>query len=187
MPEIRGFIAATLDGYIASPDGSIDWLEEFGKFDYGYSAFIAQIETVVIGRRTYDQVKQLLGWPYAGKRAIIVSHRAVEDPPEGAELWSGDTVELVKRLRESATGDVWVIGGSELQQQFLDADGLDRIEVHVIPLLLGDGIPLWPRTARRRRLTVKSATQIAGGMVRLEYAIHPSGSIRRGDATRRRR
>ncbi len=173
MAEIRGFIAATLDGYIASPDGGIDWLEEFGKFDYGYDAFIAQIDTVVIGRRTYDQVQQLLGWPYVGKRAIIVSHRAVEDPPEAAEVWSGDVAELVKRLRETASGDVWVIGGSELQQQFLEAGGLDRIEVHVIPLLLGDGIPLWPRTARRHRLTLRSATPIAGGMVRLEYTIHP--------------
>ncbi len=83
MAEIRGLIAATLDGYIASPNGVINWLEEFGKLDYGYDAFIAQIDTVVIGRRTYDQVQQLLGWPYVGKRAIIVSHRAVEDPPEG--------------------------------------------------------------------------------------------------------
>ncbi len=75
-----------------------------------------------------------------------MSHRAVEDQPEAAEVWSGDVAELVKRLRETASGDVWVIGGSELQQQFLEAGGLDRIEVHVIPLLLGDGIPLWPRT-----------------------------------------
>lgn len=172
MAEIRGFIAATLDGYIASPDGSIDWLEEFGKLDYGYDAFIAQIETVVIGRRTYDQVQQLLGWPYEGKRAIIVSHRSVDDLPEGAEVWSGDIAELVKRLRETASGDVWVIGGSSVQQQFLEAGGLDRIEVHVIPLLLGDGVPLWPRTNGRRRLTLRAATPLAGGMVRLEYAIN---------------
>jgi len=176
MAEIRGFIAATLDGYIASRDGSFDWLEEFGKLDYGYDAFIAQIDTVVIGRRTYDQVQQLPGWPYAGKRAVIVTHRAVEDPPERAELWSGDIAELVNRLRKTAAGDVWVIGGSDLQQQFLETDGLDRIEVHVIPLLLGDGIPLWPRISRRRRLTLKSATPMAGGMVRLEYFIHPASN-----------
>jgi len=174
MAEIRGFIAATLDGYIASPDGCIDWLEEFGKLDYGYDAFLAQIDTVVIGRRTYEQVQQLLGWPYVGQRAIIVSHRAIDNLPEAAEFWSGEIADLVKRLRKITTGDVWVIGGSDLQQQFLDADGLDRIEVCVIPLLLGDGIPLWPRSTRRHCLTLNFATPIAGGMVRLKYAINPA-------------
>jgi dihydrofolate reductase len=174
MAEIRGFIAATLDGYIASPDGSFDWLQEFGKLDYGYNEFIAQIETVVVGRRTYDQVQQLSGWPYGGKRAIIVSHRAVDNLPERAELWNGDIAGLVNRLRTTAAGDVWVVGGSDIHQQFLEADGLDRFEVHVIPLLLGDGIPLWHRTSRRRRLTLKSATPMAGGMVRLEYSIQPA-------------
>ena len=174
MAEIRGFIAATLDGYIASPDGSIDWLEEFGKLDYGYDAFIAQIDTVVIGRRTYDQILQLPRWPYAGKRGVIVTHRTVEDPPEMVELWSGDIAGLVARLRDPTAGDAWVIGGAELQQQFLEADGLDRIEVHIIPLLLGDGIPLWPRISGSRRLTLKSATAMAGGMVRIEYSIHPA-------------
>ena len=94
--------ATTLDSYIASPDGGLDWLvEEFGKLDYGYDAFIAQINTVVIGRRTYDQV----------------------------------------------------------QRQFLDAGGLDRIEVHVIPLLLGDG--------SRRRLCGNESSD--GRRLRMAY------------------
>lgn len=172
MAEIRGFIAATLDGYIASPDGSIDWLREFGKLDYGYDEFIAQIDTVVIGRRTYDQVQELLGWPYGGKKAIIVSNRKVKHPPPDSEIWSGDITRLVKELRTSSQGDVWVIGGSDIHQQFLEAGGIDRIEVHVIPLLLGDGIPLWPRTSKQHRLTLNSASPIAGGMVKLEYTIH---------------
>ena len=66
------------------------------------------------------------------------------------------------------------MGGSDVQQQFLEAGGLDRIEVHVIPLLIGAGIPLWPRTVQRHRLTLISATPIAGGMVRLDYAIQPA-------------
>ena len=172
MAAIRGFIATSLDGYIADQDGGIQWLDEYGKLDYGYDAFIAQIQTVVIGRRTYDQVQQLIGWPYAGKEAIIVSHRPVEDPPEMAEVWAGDIAQLVPRLRSSALGDVWVIGGASVQQQFLDVGGLDRIEVHVIPLLLGSGIPLWPPTDRRYRLGLRSAAPLAGGMVRLDYDIH---------------
>lgn len=171
MAEIRCFVAATLDGYIASPDGSIDWLEEFGKLDYGYDEFISQIDTVVIGRRTYDQVPELLGWPYGSKKAAIVSNRKVDDPPADSVIWSGDIKPLLNRLRTTLIGDVWVIGGSNVQQQFLEADGIDRIEVHLIPLLLGDGIPLWPRTSRQHRLTLNSASPIAGGMVRLEYKI----------------
>ena len=92
-------------------------------------------------------------------------------------MWSGEIATLVERLRRTARGDVWVIGGSDVQQQFLEAGGLDRIEIHVIPLLIGDGVPLWPRTELRHRLTLKSATAMAAGMVRLDYAIarsHPA-------------
>ncbi len=96
MAEIRGFVAATLDGYIASPDGSIDWLEEFGKLDYGYDEFIAQIETVVIGRRTYVQVQELVGWPYGGKKAVIVSNRKVDDAPADSVIWSGNVKHLLE-------------------------------------------------------------------------------------------
>ena len=173
MAEIRGYVAATLDGYIASADGGIDWLEQFGELDYGYDQFIADIDTVVIGRKTYDQVRELLDWPYSGKNTIIVSHRSVDGRPPQSEVWSGSIGGLVARLRAVKNGDVWVIGGSQIQQQFLDAGALDRIEVHVIPLLLGSGVPLWPESPNRHRLALKSAAPIVGGMVRLEYTIGP--------------
>lgn len=171
MPEIRGFIAATVDGYIADSDGGIDWLSDFAELDYGYDAFIAQIETVVLGRRTYDQVRELLGWPYKGERTVVVTHRPVDDPPPLAETWGGEIGALAGRLRADASGDIWVVGGSSVQQQFLEADGLDRLEIHLIPRLLGDGIPLWPRSERMRRLSLNEVQRMEGGMVRLEYTL----------------
>ncbi len=174
MRQIRGFVAATLDGYIAAPDGGIDWLDEFSKLDYGYGAFIAQIDTLIIGRRSYDQVQEMMAWPYTGKRTLIVTHRPVEKLPEQTETWSGDVPDLVRSLRAAPGKDVWVIGGADVQQQFLDAGGLDRVEVHIIPILLGDGIPLWPRSEQRHRLQLRSADTLDGGMVRLDYDIRPA-------------
>jgi dihydrofolate reductase len=173
VPEIRGFIAATLDGYIADTDGGIEWLNEFGDSDYGYEDFVAEVDTVVIGRKTFDQVTEMAGWPYEGKRAVLVTNREVEALPEGVEAWAGEVSELVEVLREKAEGDVWVIGGSSLQKQFLEANGLDRIEVFIVPLLLGDGIPLWPKSEIPHRLEIESATALEAGMLRLEYTIHP--------------
>lgn len=173
--QIRGFIAASLDGYIARADGAIDWLDEFGDVDYGYERFIEQVGTIVIGRRTYDQVLGFGDWVYQGLRTIVVSHRPVDDPPPDTEVWSGDISDLVAELRRSETRDVWVIGGADVQRQFLDAGGLDRIEVHVIPVLLGRGIPLWPPSELEHRVALNSATVLGKGMVRLDYGIRRPG------------
>ena len=175
MPEFRGFIAATLDGYIADKDGGIGFLDEFGEVDHGYEDFISQIETVVVGRNTYDHVMEMAAWPYEEQRGVVVTHRPVEDLPEGVEAWGGSVAdELIPVLRDNTEGDIWVAGGSNLQQQFLEAGGLDRIDLFVVPILLGDGIPLWPKSDHRHRLEIESATGLERGMLRLEYTIHPT-------------
>jgi dihydrofolate reductase len=99
--------------------------------------------------------------------------RPVEGLPPGCEAWSGEIAELAPRVRESPGGDVWVIGGSVVQQQFLDAGALDRIEVFVVPVLLGTGVPLWPPSPRRHRLALRSAEALPGGLARLDYDVGP--------------
>lgn len=170
MMRIRGYIAASLDGYIAAADGSVDWLLEFQQQDFGFANFLEDIETVILGRSTYDQVWSFgVGWPYAGKRAIILTSRPVENLPPGAEVWNGPVEELAAKLRTEGGGDAWVVGGASVQRAFLDAGALDRIELFVIPVLLGDGVPLWPKSDRGHRLSLTAMERLEGGMVRLDY------------------
>lgn len=148
---IRGYIASTLDGFIAAPDHSFAFLEPYSAEDADYAAFYAEIGTLVMGRSTYDVCRPMTPWPYAGKRTIVVTSRPVSDLPEFAEVWSAGIDGLIEHLK-GADQDVWVVGGGRLQQAFIDRDALDRLDQFVVPLILGAGIPLYPGTRRRQTL-----------------------------------
>lgn len=170
MAQIRGYIAASLDGYVATPDGGVDWLKPFQGYDYGYDRFTAEIGTVAMGRVTYDHALGFgVGWPYPGKRGIVVTSRPLESPPEGVEAWRDGVAALVPRLRAAQGGDVWIVGGPALQSAFIELGALDRLELFVVPVLLGDGVPLFAKSGRRHALTLTAAESLPGGMVRLDY------------------
>ncbi|MDQ0348275.1 dihydrofolate reductase family protein [Ancylobacter vacuolatus] len=173
MNRFRGFIAASLDGYIADREGGLDWLAPFDDVDSGYGAFIAEIGTVVMGRTTYEAVAAMPGgWLYAGKRGIIVTSRPFADAPPGVEAWQDGLPALIAHLRESAGAAVWVVGGGGLQAAFIAAGALDRLDLFVIPVLLGGGVPLFPpELTPARRLTLEATESYANGMVRLRYAL----------------
>lgn len=177
MSIIRGFIAASLDGYIADRDGGIGWLTPFDDVDYGYAGFIAEIGTVVMGRTTYDVVAGFEGgWLYAGKRGIVVTSTPLTDAPAGVEAWHAGVPALIAHLRaqerDQNGDDVWVVGGGGLQAAFIAAGALDRLDLFVIPVLLGDGVPLFPKDGTpQRRLALEATESYANGMVRLRYAL----------------
>lgn len=140
---IRGYIASTLDGYIAAPDHSFAFLDPYSTADTDYAAFYAEIGTLVMGRATYDVCRAFDDWPYAGKRSVVVTSRPVDDLPALAEVWTSGIQTLIDHLRQ-ARQDVWVVGGGRLQQAFLDRDALDRLDHFIVPVFLGGGIPLYP-------------------------------------------
>ncbi|MBB3771842.1 dihydrofolate reductase [Angulomicrobium tetraedrale] len=178
MSLIRGFIAASLDGYIADRDGGIGWLAPFDEVDYGYAGFIADIGRVVMGRGTFDVVTGFeSGWPYAGKGGIVVTSTPLANAPAGVEAWHKGVPALIAHLRaregENAGGDIWLVGGGGLQAAFIEAGALDRLDLFVIPVLLGEGVPLFPRTpAPPRTLTLEASLALDKGMVRLTYTFH---------------
>lgn len=180
MRLIRGFIAASLDGYIADCDNGMGWLAPFDEVDYDYAGFIADIGTVVMGRGTFEVVAGFeSGWPYAGKRGIVVTSTPLIDPPAGVEAWHAGVPALIAWLRTregiDAGTDVWVIGGGALQAAFIEAGALDRLDLFVIPVLLGDGVPLFPRTqAPPRSLTLEAGRPLDKGVVRLTYRLAPT-------------
>lgn len=150
---ICGYIASTLDGYIASSDHSFAFLDSYPAEDAGYEEFYAGIGTLVMGRTTYEVCRRsMLPWPYVGKRLIVVTSGTIADLPPDAETWTKGVDALIDHLRADAAQDVWVVGGGRLQQAFIDRDALDRLDQFIVPVILGSGIPLYPDVAQPRTL-----------------------------------
>jgi dihydrofolate reductase len=171
MARILGYIAASLDGYIATEDDGLDWLFKYDSDDLGehdYRLFLKRIRTVVMGRGTYDFIaKEPSPWAYAEQRVIVVTSNPIPDPKGALEVRS-DVDALVAELRGLDDGDVWMLGGGKLQMAFLERDALDEIEIYIIPEMLGGGRPLFPAMGFRSTPTLVSAKALGQG-VRLHY------------------
>ena len=172
MARIIGYIAASLDGLIATEDDNLDWLFMYDEMDLGehdYRTFLRGIRTVVMGRGTYDFIaRDPSPWAYDGKRTFVVTSRPLETPKGRLELRE-DVDALIDELRALDDGDVWMLGGGKLQMAFLERGALDEIEIYVIPEMLGGGRPLFPSTGFRASPTLVSARAIDRGCVRLHY------------------
>jgi dihydrofolate reductase len=172
MGRIVGFIAMSLDGYIAEPGGGLSFLDDYPAESPEYDAFIAGVGTVVMGRDTYDVVRRHMDWPYADKHAIIVTTRPAPDLVPGAEIWSSGEVDgLLAHLRSARLpdGDIWILGGGRLQQAFLDRGAIERLDLFILPEILGGGIPMIPPGAGRRRLKLLDLGTWGKGVVRAVY------------------
>ncbi|KTE38776.1 MULTISPECIES: dihydrofolate reductase family protein [unclassified Sphingopyxis] len=179
MAKIRGYIAASLDGFIAAADDSLDWLFAYDGLDLGkhdYRHFLAGIRTVVMGRATYDFLdRDGSPWAYGDQRVLVVTSRPIADPKGPLET-RGDIDALIAELRVLGDGDVWMLGGGQLQMAFIERGALDEIEIYVMPELLGGGKPLFPSTGVRERLRLIEAGALDRGCVRLHYAFDgPAG------------
>lgn len=141
------YIATSLDGYIARPNGAVDWLDdlEVDGEDNSYYEFYQTIGTVVMGRLTYDEVLKLAdNFPYADKPCYVLS-RSAHAPAPHVTFTDEDIETLIPRLQQSSDGDVWLIGGGQIVAAFLEKNLLDELQIAIIPKVLGDGIPLFPK------------------------------------------
>lgn len=147
MRKFKLYIAQTLDGYIATKDESLDWLFAVeGEGDNGYSEFMEQIDTVVMGKKTYDWVMayEKGNYPYGDLQSYIFSSAGFPTP-DGVTAVSGSVTDWSKSEQQKEGRDIWVIGGGQLIRQFLEADLVDELVITTAPVLLGDGIPLFPQ------------------------------------------
>ena len=166
------FIAASLDGYIAGPDDDLSWL--FTDADYGFSDFYSEVDTLIMGRGTYDVVQSFGEWPYKDKRTVVVSRKGdVQIDTPDTEVYSSDLPSLIERLREKECNNVWLVGGGELVRSFLEQGLLDQLTVSMHPILLGKGVPLFPGGFRRTMLLLKDTEIFEGGLVQLNYHVLP--------------
>lgn len=164
------YIAASLDGYIAKPDGSMDWLHnvEGDGGDNGYGAFYASIGTIVMGRSTYEEVLTLTDeFPYVGKPTYVLS-RTRQPPAPHVQFTDEDVATLIPKLQQISEGDVWIVGGGKLVQTILEKRLLDEMEIAIIPKILGNGIPLFLVGTLPSDWTMVS-TQTLGQIVSVRY------------------
>jgi dihydrofolate reductase len=166
------FIATSLDGFIARANGDLDWLPAGGGEEHGYDAFMATVDALVVGRKTYETVLSFDTWPYGEKPVYVLSTRALAPAPPGAvvERMSGAPAELVAQLAARGIGHVYVDGGVTIQG-FLQAGLIQRLIITRIPVLLGAGIPLFGALARDITLRHIGTRQYASGLVQSEYVV----------------
>ena len=167
------FIATSLDGFIARQDGALDWLPAGGGEPHGYDEFMATVDALVIGRKTFETVLTFDAWPYGSKPVVVLSARPAElTAPGGAvcEMMAGTPHEIVTRLGQRGMRHLYVDGGVTIQG-FLEAGLIQRLIITRIPVLLGSGIPLFGYLSHDIRLEHVATRSYPSGMVQSEYVI----------------
>jgi dihydrofolate reductase len=167
MRQIILFITTSLDGYIARPNGEIDWL--LTDQDYGYTEFLASVDTVLMGRKTFEQVLTFEGgYPYPDKKNYVFSSQAQFNPAPHATLIHENARAFVEQLRQSEGANIWLVGGAGLVHFFLTHQFLDEIRLFIHPLLLGSGISLFGALPTTSLYLIESKSYDSG-MVEMRY------------------
>lgn len=172
------YIASSLDGYIATEEHNLDWLFAVeGEGDNGYSKFYETVDTVLIGRTTYDWIIKLEkgDFPYIGKECFVFS-RTKRDNNEHVTFINNDVVQFLKNLKNKSGKSIWLVGGGELLQSFVKEKLVDEIIITIAPVLLGKGIPLFKNNIFQTPLSLKSINRF-NQFVELHYEIGASPRI----------
>ncbi len=164
------YIAASLDGYIAGPNHELDWLPT-GQ-DYGYKEFIAGIDILLVGRKTYDLMIEHGWWDYPGMKAYIFSRQPGQMAKDANVTFiAGDPANVVAEIRKTDGKDIWLVGGGELAKSFLDTGLVDEAVIAIVPVVLGDGIPLFPKGTRRTKFRLTELRKFDSGLIMLNYIV----------------
>jgi dihydrofolate reductase len=179
LRKIIAYIATSADGYIARLDGDVEWLNRRPRtFDYGMGEFYSTIDTILWGRKTYDWL--LSYYQKRGKTEglfdtklanYVFSHQPPEHPAAGVEFVSEPVKVFAQRLRAAPGKQIWMMGGGGVIASFLDAGEIDEFDIHVIPVFIGEGIPLVAPRHRDVSLRLRSSRKYPDGVVRLRYEV----------------
>jgi len=177
--KIIVYVATSADGYIARPDGDVEWLNRRPRtVDYGLRALYRTIDTILLGHKTYDFALDYSKRPGKNGRifdASLANYVFASKPPKeklpGVEFVSEPVKQFAQRLRSTPGKHIWMMGGGELIASFLDAGELDEFDIHVIPTFIGEGIPLVAPRHRDVALRLCSARKYSDGVVRMRYQV----------------
>ena len=167
MGKIILYIAASLDGCIARETGDVDWLPT--NTDSGYDKFYKSIDTVIMGKKTYEQILTFGEYPYKEKKSFVFSRDNSKTKDENVEFTS-NVEEFARKLTLSSKENVWLVGGSELLSVFLRHKLVNEIILSVIPIVLGNGIPLFQNINQEIKLKLMKITKYSG-LVELHYKV----------------
>jgi dihydrofolate reductase len=167
------FVGTSVDGFIARPNGHFDFLPPGGGEPHGYEEFMAGVDALVIGRKTFETVLTLAAWPYGDKRVVVLSSRPVDlSAAHGGivEQMAGSPAEILAKLSAGGAHHVYVDGGITIQR-FLRAGLIQRITITRVPVLIGEGIPLFDKLPRDIQLRHIATQHYPSGLVKTEYHV----------------
>lgn len=170
LPSCAAFVATSLDGFLAGADGSLDFLDAVAREgeDYGFAEFMDGVDTLVLGRVTYETALTFETWPYASKRCVVLTRNATRESRHGETFSAEPPDDLRNRLGREGSRRIYVDGGQTISS-FLAADLVDELTVSILPILLGEGIPLFRRAFGERSLRLVSSDVYESGLVKLRY------------------
>ena len=167
------FIGTSVDGFIARPNGDLDFLPEGGGEPHGYNEFIASVDAIVIGRKTFETVLAFEAWPYGDKRVVVLSSRPLDlSAVHGGvvEQMAGPPAEIVSQLAARGIKHLYIDGGITIQR-FLRERAIQRLIITRVPVLIGEGIPLFGSLPRDIRLRHVATRHYPSGLVQSEYQV----------------
>ena len=169
VAEVIYYVAASLDGFIATSDGGVEWLEPFQATgsDYGFNSFYPRIDALVMGSRTYEQTLTFGPSPYAGKRTLVLSTRELPSSA-GVEIADLSPEAAIGHLTVAGASKIWLVGGGELAGSFAREGLVDRYIISVMPVLLGSGVPLLGAQGASGSLSLEEVERI-GEVVQSTY------------------
>lgn len=168
--RVHLYVGISLDGYIAAPDGGVDWLNPYADARAGFAPFIKTIGSTIMGRATYDFAVAHGYGDFGEMPAYVVTHRPFPPPSPSVIPYTGDLTELVRQIRERHPRDTWLMGGGILTKSFGEADLIDIWSVAFVPTFLGAGLPMFPPAAfAERRVRLTRTHTYPSGVVELRY------------------
>lgn len=163
-----------MDGFIARENGEINWLDNLpnpNKIDHGYLDFLKEVDLIVMGRKTYEKILSFdIDWPYIGYKTIVVSsNRHYKTKTSDTFLLNDISSASIEKLRKESARNIWLVGGGEINTQFLSLQQIDEIRLFVAPVILGNGIKLFPNISNENGFECVSTQAFETGIVYLNY------------------
>ncbi len=172
MKKIILYIATSLDGHIAEPDGGLDWLTVYPitkEMNYGYNELLASVDTVIMGGKTYRELLNMdVIWPYPEQMTYVVSRHDWGEK-ENIKFVTENIIETISELRTKEGKDIWLVGGGELVSMLLAADMVDEMQICYIPVILGKGIPLFPEQSKESKWKIMGSKVYESGILKVDY------------------
>lgn len=172
--KIKLYIAASLDNFIARPDGKVDWLDSIpnpNQHDYGYQEFYESIDTVLMGHKTYQDIQTLSAdYPYTDKENFVFTHQKIKSEQDYLEFIDKDPAKFCQKIRKkSDRKDIWLVGGGQINSLLLESDLIDEMILTMFPIILGEGIPLFATKTPEKHFHLTGAQLFDTGVMQLNY------------------